>query len=203
MEPNLKPVQSGPHPDSTDKEKPDDPAQPRRRGAFLLPNLFTTAALFFGFYSIIASMNGHFSVAAIAIYIAMVFDGLDGRVARWTGTATAFGAQYDSLSDVVSFGLAPALMIYALCLRALDVYGPVWAKVGWLVVFFYAATTALRLARFNARAGTVGKRYFQGLPCPAAAAMIIDLVTNPLNNGKAEIDAAPTTQNPVVHGIDL
>ncbi len=202
MEPNLKPVQSGPHPDSTDTEKPDGPAQPRRRGAFLLPNLFTTAALFFGFYSIIASMNGHFSVAAISIYIAMVFDGLDGRVARWTGTATAFGAQYDSLSDVVSFGLAPALMIYALCLRALDVYGPVWAKVGWLVVFFYAATTALRLARFNARAGTVGKRYFQGLPCPAAAAMIAGLVWFSVSQGySAKIYAIPALAVTVMGGI--
>lgn len=183
MEPGLKPVQSATENPREKREKPERSPGPRRRGAFLLPNLFTTAALFSGFYSIIASMNGHFAVAAIAILISMVLDGMDGRVARLTGTATAFGAQYDSLADVVSFGLAPALMIYAFCLRALAGFGPVWAKIGWLVVFFYAATTALRLARFNARAGTVGKRYFQGLPSPAAAALIAGMVWFSVSQG--------------------
>ncbi len=183
MEPNLKSVQPDSQPPNSRSSKPEANGRPRRRGAFLLPNLFTTAALFAGFYSIIAGMSGRFSAAAIAIFLAMVFDGLDGRVARWTGTATAFGAQYDSLSDVVSFGLAPALLIYNFCGRALVILGPVWAKVGWLVVFFYAATTALRLARFNARIGTVGKRYFQGLPCPSAAALIAGLVWFSVSQG--------------------
>lgn len=147
-----------------------------RRGIFLLPNLFTTAALFAGFYSIVAAMNGRFTQAAIAIFIAMVLDGLDGRVARLTGTATAFGTQYDSLSDVIAFGLAPALVMYRFAFSTLTEYGSAWANVGWLVAFFYAAATAMRLARFNARAGKVGKRYFQGLPSPAAAALLAGLV---------------------------
>lgn len=148
----------------------------RRRGIFLLPNLFTTAALFAGFYSIVAGMNGRFAAAAITIFIAMVLDGLDGRVARLTGTATAFGGHYDSLSDMVAFGLAPALMVYEFALHALIEYGTIWAKIGWLAAFFYATATALRLARFNARAAKQGKRYFQGLPSPAAAALIAGLV---------------------------
>lgn len=149
---------------------------PRRRGIFLLPNLFTTAALFAGFYSIVAGMSGRFTAAAITVFIAMVLDGLDGRVARVTGTATAFGGQYDSLSDMVAFGLAPALLVYEFALHALVEYGTIWARIGWLAAFFYATATALRLARFNARAGTQGKRYFQGLPSPAAAALIAGLV---------------------------
>ncbi len=155
----------------------DEPAAaPRRRGIYLLPNLFTTGALFAGFYAIVAGMRGSYAAAAIAIFIAMVLDGLDGRVARLTGTASAFGAQYDSLSDLVSFGIAPALLIYHYALFSLVGYGQIWGKIGWLVAFFYAGATALRLARFNARIGTQGKRFFQGLPSPAAAATIAGLV---------------------------
>ncbi|MGH8273906.1 MAG: CDP-diacylglycerol--serine O-phosphatidyltransferase [Gammaproteobacteria bacterium] len=160
--------------DSSDPSVPEAPA--RRRGIYLLPNLFTTAALFAGFYAIIASMRGSYTAAAVAIFIAMVLDGLDGRVARLTGTASSFGAQYDSLSDLVSFGIAPALLIYHYALLDLVAYGPVWGKIGWLVAFFYAGATALRLARFNARSGTQGKRWFLGLPSPAAAGTIAGLV---------------------------
>ena len=143
--------------------------KPRRRGIYLLPNLFTTAALFAGFYAIVAAMNGRFEDASVAIFIAMVLDGADGRIARMTNTESAFGAEYDSLSDVISFGLAPALVIYEWSLQGLG-------KLGWLAAFFYAAATALRLARFNTQLGTADKRFFQGLPCPAAAAVIAGLV---------------------------
>ena len=140
-----------------------------RRGIFLLPNLFTTAALFAGFYAIVAAMGGRFEAAAVAIYVAMVLDGADGRIARLTNTQSAFGAEYDSLSDVVSFGLAPALVVYEWSLAGMG-------KLGWLAAFFYAAAAALRLARFNTQIGTADKRYFQGLPCPAAAAVVAGLV---------------------------
>lgn len=141
----------------------------RRRGIYLLPNLFTTAALFAGFYAIVAAMSGRFEASAIAIYVAMVLDGVDGRVARMTNTESAFGAEYDSLSDVISFGLAPALVLY---LWSLSVFG----KLGWLAAFFYAAATALRLARFNTQVGNADKRYFQGLPSPPAAGVCAGLV---------------------------
>ena len=137
----------------------------QRRGIYLLPNLFTTAALFAGFYAIVAAMSGRFEAAAVAIFVAMVLDGADGRIARMTNTQSAFGAEYDSLSDVVSFGLAPALVAYELTLSGLG-------KLGWLVAFLYAAAAALRLARFNTQLGTADRRYFQGLPCPAAAAVV-------------------------------
>lgn len=153
-----------------------DPGRVRRRGIYLLPNLLTTAALFAGFYSIVAAMSGHFGPASIAIFIAMVLDGLDGRVARLTRTSSEFGGYYDSLSDVVAFGLAPALLVYRFALEGLVDYGSIWAKIGWLAAFFYAVATALRLARFNARAGKVGKRYFQGLPSPAGGALLAGLV---------------------------
>jgi len=130
----------------------------------LLPNLFTTGALFSGFYAITAAMNGLFEVAAIAIFIAMVLDGLDGRVARLTNTQSAFGAEYDSMADMISFGAAPALVMYAWSLSALG-------KAGWVAAFVHAAGAALRLARFNTQLGTQDKRYFQGLPSPAAAAI--------------------------------
>lgn len=138
-----------------------------QRGVYLLPNLLTTAALFAGFFSIVSAMKGHFETAAIAIFIAMIADGLDGRVARMTNTQTSFGAQYDSLSDMVAFGVGPALMIYSWSLSSLG-------KLGWLAAFFYTAATALRLARFNTQISD--KRYFQGLPCPAAAATIASVV---------------------------
>ncbi len=141
----------------------------RRRGIYLLPNLFTTAALFGGFYAIIAATNGRYEAAAIAMFVAMVLDGMDGRIARMTNTQSDFGVQYDSLSDLISFGLAPALVMYLWSLYGLG-------KLGWLAAFVYAAATALRLARFNTQVATDDKQYFQGLPSPAAAALIAGFV---------------------------
>lgn len=155
----------------------DDITLPKqRRGIYLLPNLFTTAALFSGFYAIVAAMNGKFEIAAIAIFIAMVMDGLDGRVARMTHTESDFGAQYDSLADVISFGLAPALIMYQWALKGMADLGWVPAKLGWLAAFIYAAATALRLARFNTQLGVADKRYFVGLACPSAAAIMAGLI---------------------------
>ena len=145
------------------------PVKPRKRGIYLLPNLFTTAALFAGFYAIVQSMNDRFESAAIAIFVAMIFDGLDGRIARLTHTQSAFGAEYDSLSDMVSFGVAPALVVYEWALKGLG-------KVGWVAAFIYCAAAAMRLARFNTQMDVVDKRYFQGLPSPAAAALVAGLV---------------------------
>ncbi|MCL4128505.1 UNVERIFIED_CONTAM: hypothetical protein GTU68_058829 [Idotea baltica] len=139
--------------------------KPQRRGIYLLPNLFTTAGLFAGFYAIIAAIRGDFESAAIAIFIAMIMDGFDGRIARMTNTQSDFGAEYDSLADMVSFCLAPALVIYQWAL--LDM-----GKVGWMAAFIYAACGALRLARFNTQVSIADKRYFQGLASPAAAACL-------------------------------
>ena len=143
----------------------------RARGIYLLPNLFTSAALFAGFYAIVQAMNGNFELSAIAIFIAMVLDGLDGRVARMTNTTSAFGAEYDSLSDMVSFGVAPALIMYEWALGPLK-------KIGWIAAFLYCACAALRLARFNTKLDDPfqEKRYFQGLPSPAAAALLAGFV---------------------------
>ena len=141
----------------------------RRRGIYLLPNLFTTAALFAGFYAIVAAINGRFEAAAIAIFVAMILDGLDGRVARMTNTQSDFGAEYDSLSDMVSFGLAPALVMYEWALSGMG-------KLGWLVAFVYTASAALRLARFNTQIGIADKNYFQGLASPSAAAIVAGMV---------------------------
>lgn len=141
----------------------------RRRGIFLLPNLFTTAALFFGFAAIVQAMNARFDRAAIFIFVAMVLDGLDGRVARLTKTQSAFGAEYDSLSDMVCFGAAPALVVYEWALLSL-------AKFGWAAAFLYCVCAALRLARFNTMLEVADKRYFQGLPSPAAAALVAGFV---------------------------
>jgi CDP-diacylglycerol--serine O-phosphatidyltransferase len=152
----------------------DNNQQRSRRGIYLLPNMVTTAGLFAGFYSIVAAMNGRFEAAAIAIFIAMVMDGLDGRVARLTNTQSDFGVQYDSLSDMVCFGLAPALVIYEWSLRYMVSVG--WAKLGWLAAFIYAASAALRLARFNAQVATAEKNYFRGLPSPSAAGVLAGLV---------------------------
>ncbi|KTD23859.1 CDP-diacylglycerol-serine O-phosphatidyltransferase (phosphatidylserine synthase) [Legionella lansingensis] len=138
-------------------------------GIYLLPNLFTTASLFAAFYSIVASLKAQYEVAVIAIFIGMLADGLDGRIARLTKTQTAFGAQYDSLSDMVTFGVAPALLLYSWNLHKLG-------KVGWLVAFIYTAAVALRLARFNVQVETADKRYFQGLACPPSAAIVSALV---------------------------
>jgi CDP-diacylglycerol--serine O-phosphatidyltransferase len=134
-------------------------------GIYLLPNLFTTASLFAAFYSLVASMKGQFEAAVIAIFIGMIADGLDGRIARLTNTQTEFGAQYDSLSDMVTFGVAPSLLIYNLALIYLG-------KIGWLVAFVYTAAVALRLARFNTQLEIADHKYFQGLPCPPSAAIM-------------------------------
>ncbi len=141
----------------------------RRRGIYLLPNLFTTAALFAGFFAVVQAMNGKYTLAAISIFIAMVLDGLDGRVARLTRTQSAFGAEYDSLSDMVSFGAAPALVIYEWALRDLG-------RWGWIAAFLYCACAALRLARFNTQLDVADKRYFTGLPSPSAAALLAGFV---------------------------
>ncbi|WP_137938245.1 CDP-diacylglycerol--serine O-phosphatidyltransferase [Chitinivorax sp. B] len=141
----------------------------RQQSIYLLPNLFTTAALFGGFYAIVQAMNGRFLHASVAIFVAMVLDGLDGRVARLTHTQSAFGAEYDSLSDMVSFGIAPALVVYVWALKDLG-------KIGWIVAFIYAVGAALRLARFNTMLSVQDKRWFQGLPSPAAAALVAGLV---------------------------
>lgn len=152
------------------KQKPSEPIEIHRsKGIYLLPNLFTTSGLFAGFYAIVAAMRDDFEKAAIAVFIAMVMDGLDGRVARLTNTQSAFGAEYDSLADIVSFGIAPSLVVYSWGLSSLG-------KIGWLVAFFFAAATALRLARFNSRIGVEDKRYFQGLPCPSAAGLVAGMV---------------------------
>jgi len=148
----------------------------RERSIYLLPNLFTTAALFAGFYAIVQAMSGEFERSAIAIFIAMVMDGLDGRVARLTNTQSAFGAEYDSLSDMVSFGVAPALILYVWALKPMG-------KLGWIAAFIYCACAALRLARFNTKLDESDKRYFQGLPSPAAAALLAGLVWVSFDNG--------------------
>lgn len=149
----------------------EDLALPRkpRRGIYLLPNAFTTAALFCGFYAIVMAMNDRFEHSAIAIFVAMVLDSLDGRVARMTNTQSEFGAQYDSLSDMISFGAAPALIVYEWSLKGMG-------KWGWLAAFMYCAGAALRLARFNTNIAVVDKRFFQGLPSPAAAALVAGFI---------------------------
>ncbi|GJM09016.1 MAG: CDP-diacylglycerol--serine O-phosphatidyltransferase [Lysobacteraceae bacterium] len=157
-------------------ENTDDNGTRRRRGIYLLPNLLTTGALFSGFYSIVASMDGRFEAAAIAIFVAALLDGLDGRVARLTNTQSEFGVQYDSLSDLIAFGLAPALVMYSYSLSSLKAESAVLGKAGWLVAFLYAACAALRLARFNTQAGVADKRYFQGLASPAAAGLMMSTV---------------------------
>ncbi len=149
--------------------------KPRSRGIYLLPNLFTTASMFAGFYAIIAAQSGRFHGAAFAIFAAMLLDTLDGRLARLTNTQTEFGAQYDSLADLLSFGLAPALVMYDWSLMYINDVGPGWAKLGWLSAFFYAVAAAMRLARFNAQPSE-DKRYFIGLPSPTAAAIVTGTV---------------------------
>ncbi len=156
-------------PDSQPEESAEQKTRLRRRGIYLLPNLFTTAALFSGFYAIVQAMNGNFEHAAIAIFIALVLDGLDGRVARLTDTQSEFGAEYDSMSDMVSFGVAPALIVYEWALKDMN-------QLGWIAAFIYCACAALRLARFNTNVSVIDKRFFQGLPSPAAAALIAGLV---------------------------
>lgn len=154
-----------------------------RRGIYLLPNLITTAGLFAGFYGIVAATQGKFEQAAVAIFIAMILDGLDGRVARMTNTQSEFGAEYDSLADMGSFGLAPALVMFEWSLSSLVDVSYSLGKLGWLAAFLYVACAALRLARFNTRASNTDKRYFQGLPSPAAAAVVVGFVWACFDNG--------------------
>lgn len=149
--------------------QPKRPLSLRRQSIYLLPNLFTLAALFAGFYSVVQAMNQRFEQAAVAIFVAMILDGLDGRVARMTHTQSEFGAEFDSLSDMVSFGVAPSLVAYEWALKG-------FGKVGWIVAFVYCAGAALRLARFNTNVASVDKRWFQGLPSPAAASLVAGLV---------------------------
>lgn len=159
-------MQSDPSPPSTDSPAA---AGLRRKGIYVLPNLVTLAALFGGFYAIVMAMNGRYEQAALGVFCAMVLDSLDGRVARLTNTQSAFGEQMDSLSDMVSFGAAPALIVYEWALRGLG-------KTGWIAAFIYCACAALRLARFNTNIAVVDKRFFQGLPSPAAAALVAGFV---------------------------
>lgn len=155
--------------DDYEEEVSVDGRKERRRGIYLLPNLFTTGALFSGFYAVVSGMHDKFETSAIAIFIAMIFDGLDGRVARLTNTQSKFGAEYDSLSDMVSFGVAPALVMFSWALGGLG-------RFGWAVAFIYVACAALRLARFNTQIDTADKNYFSGLASPAAAAVVAGLV---------------------------
>jgi CDP-diacylglycerol---serine O-phosphatidyltransferase len=156
-------------------EAPEAPPRPpglgslRRRGIYLLPNLFTTGVLFCGFFAIVQAMNARFEISCIAIYVAMVLDGMDGRVARWTNTQSEFGAQYDSIADMVAFGAAPALVAYTWVLKDLG-------TAGWIGAFIYCACAGIRLARFNTNIGVVDKRYFQGLPSPSGAAVLAGLI---------------------------
>lgn len=155
----------------------------RNRSIYLLPNAFTTANLFAGFYAVVQAMNGRFETAAIAIFLAMVFDGMDGRVARLTNTQSAFGEQYDSMADIISFGVAPAFVMYVWALQDLG-------RWGWLAAFVFVVGAALRLARFNTNIAVVDKGFFQGLPSPAAAALIAGFVWLAVDN-KLNIGATP------------
>ncbi|MEC5385969.1 CDP-diacylglycerol--serine O-phosphatidyltransferase [Uliginosibacterium sp. H3] len=158
------------------KETSSPRPERRRRGIYILPNLFTSAALFGGFYAIVQAMNGRFEHACVAVFVAMILDALDGRVARMTNTQSAFGAEYDSLSDMVSFGAAPSLVIYEWAMRDLG-------KLGWIAAFIYCVCAALRLARFNTNIDVIDKRFFQGLPSPAAAALVTGFVWVMIDNG--------------------
>lgn len=157
---------------------PDNPktliVEKRGRGIYLLPNAFTTSALFAGFYGIIAALNDRFEVAAISVLVAMVLDTLDGRIARMTNTTSAFGAEYDSMSDMVSFGIAPSLIVYEWSLSSMSRAG--FGHLGWVAAFLYTACAALRLSRFNVQVGIADKRFFQGLASPSAAALMILMV---------------------------
>lgn len=166
-----------------ERETPTKKERLRSKGIYLLPNLFTTGALFSGFYAVVASMNGHFDKAAIAVFVAMILDGLDGRVARLTNTQSEFGAEYDSLADMVSFGVAPALVAFSWSLQSLG-------QAGWIAAFIYVAGAALRLARFNTQIDTADKNYFTGLASPAAAAIVAGTVWVFNDNGVAGTSVA-------------
>ena len=158
-----------------EKKREKQPSR-RRRGIYLLPNLLTTAGLFAGFYSIVAAIDGDFRTAALAIFAAMFLDGLDGRVARMTSTSSEFGKEFDSLADMVSFGLTPAIVTYQWGVERLAEFGNVWGRIGWAAAFLYVAAAAFRLARFNSNVLWTDRRFFQGLPSPAAAACIAAMV---------------------------
>jgi len=172
------------------EQSTEKPIKKLRRGIYLLPNLITTAALFAGFYGIVAATQGKFEQASVAIFIAMILDALDGRVARMTNTQSEFGAEYDSLADMGSFGLAPALVMYEWSLSSLVNVSFTFGKLGWLAAFLYVASAALRLARFNTKASNTDKRYFQGLPSPAAAAVVVGFVWACFDNGVSGKDVA-------------
>jgi CDP-diacylglycerol--serine O-phosphatidyltransferase len=157
--------------------------RPRNKAIYLLPNAFTTGALFFGFFAIVQAMNQHWEVASIAIFCSLILDGMDGRIARMTNTQSAFGEQYDSLADMVSFGVAPALVAYEWALKGLG-------KWGWVAAFIYCAGAALRLARFNISTGVIDKKFFQGLPSPAAASIVAGFVWLAEDNHLPVNDAA-------------
>jgi len=161
-----------------------------RKVIYLIPNLFTTAGLFAGFYAIILAMQGRYTAAAISIIVAMLLDGIDGRVARMTNTQSEFGAQYDSIADMVSFGIAPALVMYQWSLVHVTDLGLQWSKFGWLAAFFYAAMAALRLARFNVQTDKVDKKYFMGLASPSAATLMISFIWMFDDMGKKGSDAS-------------
>jgi CDP-diacylglycerol--serine O-phosphatidyltransferase len=152
--------------ENTEATSPQEKERKPPKGIYMLPNLVTLAALFGGFYAVVMAMNGRFDLAALGVFCAMVLDGLDGRIARMTNTQSAFGEQMDSLADMVSFGAAPALIAYEWALRGLG-------RWGWIAAFVYCACAALRLARFNVNTAVVDKRFFQGLPSPAAAALVV------------------------------
>ena len=147
-----------------------------RRGVYLLPNLLTTCCLGWGFFAIVSAIKGDFDRAGAAVFFALIFDGLDGRVARWTRTESTFGKEYDSLADMVAFGVAPAIVSFQWGVARISEYGNTWGRFGWIAAFFYAVCAALRLARFNARSATADKRYFEGLPSPSAAAIVAAFV---------------------------
>ncbi len=166
-------------PDRLMKDKNGDNGNNKRglgRGIFLLPNLLTTGALFAGFYAIVGAIDGNYERSAIALFCAVILDGLDGRIARLTGTESDFGKQYDSLSDLVAFGLAPAIIVYQWGLSRLGEYGWIWGKVGWLAAFLFAVSAALRLARFNVEPPTTDRRFFEGLASPSAAGLVFGMV---------------------------
>jgi CDP-diacylglycerol--serine O-phosphatidyltransferase len=171
MEPDATPDERAP-----DDRSPAGARRPRGRGIYLLPNLFTSGGLFGGFFAIIAASQGRFEAACVAIFVAAVLDGVDGRVARLTNTQSEFGMQYDSLADLVSFGMAPALVMYYWALSAYRLDGVTAGKIGWLAAFLYAACAALRLARFNSQVAQVDKRWFIGLASPAAAGLMASFV---------------------------
>jgi CDP-diacylglycerol--serine O-phosphatidyltransferase len=159
-----------------DSDAPKQSLPVRRRGIYLLPNLLTTAGLFAGFYSIIAAIDGNFVHSAVAIFVAMLLDGADGRIARMTSTSSEFGKEFDSLADMVSFGVTPAIVTYQWGVERLADYGAVWGRLGWLAAFLYVAAAAFRLARFNSNVAWTDRRFFQGLPSPAAAATVAAMV---------------------------